>query len=97
MADPLLKVTDRSGTVTSGGTAQDIMAANAKRRGWSVFNASDITLYVNDMGAAATAANGYALAPGALLESGPDERSVSGLAISLLGATTGKAFVAREW
>lgn len=85
---------DKRGTVTSGGTAQAIMAANPNRVGWRVYNASDITLYVDDLATATTGS--IAVAPGAMLDS-EEGRGVSLLAISLLGATTGKAFLAWEW
>lgn len=94
MTAPATHPVDKRGTVTSGGTAQNIMAANPKRIGWRVYNASDITLYVDDLTTATTGS--IALPPGSMLDS-EDGRGVSLKAISLLGATTGKAFLAWEW
>jgi hypothetical protein len=78
-------------TITTGGTAQTLFAANSGRMGWSIQNTSNDDLYVNDLGTATTAS--YRVAAGA--EYNPN--SVNSSAISILGATTGQSFVAREW
>lgn len=87
--------TDRSGTVTSGGTAQTLMAANSARKGWWVHNLSTGDLYVNDVGTATTAGSSIKVPSGALYE--PPMFGVSTGAISIYGATTSQAFAAREW
>jgi hypothetical protein len=86
--------TDRSGTVTTGGTAQVLMALNASRRGFLVQNNSTGTLTINSVGTATTTA-GIVIAPGQLYEA--QETGVPTTAISILGATTGQRFDAREW
>ena len=86
----------RSGTVTAGGTAQALMAANATRRGWSLQNLSSGDLWINELGGTAAAAQpAVQIAPGASVVNVTN--GVSLLAISLFGATTGQAFAAREW
>ena len=85
---------DRSGTVTAGGTAQTLMAANTARRGFSVQNNSNGALTISSVGTASTTA-GMILQPGQLYEA-----PITGVpltAISILGATTGQRFDAREW
>ncbi len=97
VAGPL---TDRSGSITEGGTAQQIAAANAARRYFFICNTSVEILYVN-VGATATSANSYPLAAaasagapgGSLVFEGSFIPSGS---VSILGATTGSTFVAKE-
>jgi len=101
-ADPVISaiegnqvtLTDRSGTVTAGGTAQQLMAANSSRRGFSVQNNSNGALTISSVGTASTTA-GMILQPGQLYEA--PITGVPTTAISILGATTGQRFDAREW
>lgn len=88
--------TNRSGTITTGGTAQQLMAANATRRGWSIKNQSAGSLWFNELGVTAIAGQpSFELKPG---ESYTSEAGVSSVAaISIIGATTSQAFAAREW
>lgn len=86
--------TDRSGTVTTGATAQVLMAANSARRGFFVQNNSTGNLTISSVGTASTTA-GLVLAPGQLYEA--PATGVPLTAISILGATTGQRFDAREW
>lgn len=87
--------TDRSGSITTGGTAQVLMAANASRRAWSIQNTSTVDLWVNEIGATAVLAPpSIWLQPGAYYESQASYCSPS--AISIIGATTGQTFTARE-
>lgn len=86
--------TDRSGTVTLGGTAQTLAASNASRRGFTIQNNSTANLTVNSLGTATTTA-GIIIAPGQLYEW--PETGIPTTAISILGATTGQRFDAREW
>lgn len=88
-------LTDRSGTVTSGGSAQTIAAANAARRYFIIQNHSDTDLWLN-FGVAAVAnqpsfkiaANGGTMVfEGSYIPTG---------LVSIIGATTGKAFTAKE-
>lgn len=87
--------TDRSGTVTLGGSAQTIMASNASRRGFIVQNQSSGDLWISSLGAAAATQPSIWLPAGAYYE--PPFTGVPTAAISLFGATTGQAFAAREW
>lgn len=91
-----------SGTITTGGTAQTLSAARGgtPRKGWSVYNSSAGNLYVNDVGGTASTSDGlsYTIVPGAMLAINPQSiESVSQSSISIVGATTGQTFVAREW
>jgi len=87
--------TDKSGTVTAGGSAQTIMAANANRRGFSIQNNSNADLWFSGLATAVATQPSMRLASGALYES--PYSGVVTTAISLIGATTGQAFTAREW
>jgi hypothetical protein len=95
-------ITDRSGTITSGGAAQTLAAANASRRYLRVQNLSVDVLWVNETGTATAASPSQPLAP-ASYAGGPDggflEYSIGFVpvgAISIIGPTTGQQFVARE-
>ena len=88
-------LTDRSGSITTGGTAQQLMAANATRRGWYIQNNSDTVMWVSDVGTAAATQPSLKLLPDAYYE--PPQSGVDNGAISLFCATTGKTFTAREW
>lgn len=84
--------TDKSGTVTVGGTAQALAAANTSRRGLFGQNISSADLWINEVGgtAAPGAAGSYRIAAG-------ESFSVStSRAISIIGATTGQVFTAVE-
>lgn len=81
--------TDRSGTITTGGVAQNAMAANTARKLWSLSNNSDTPMNVHPAGTASATA-GIPVSPG---------QTVTGTvtnAISVFCATTGKAFTAWE-
>lgn len=87
-------VTDRSGTITSGGTSQQIAAANSSRSYFEYQNISDETQYINFGAAATTDSNSFKIIAGA---------SWSNIAtfcptgtINVIGATTGKKFIAKE-
>lgn len=83
-------------TITSGGSAQNALAANNTRKGYSVQNQSIGDLYIRDDGTAATVADVcLKVPPGAYFETPPGY--VTGNAVSIIGATTGQAFVAKEW
>lgn len=93
---------DRSGSITTGGTAQQLMAANSTRMGWKVQNTSTAgPLYFNGSGTASAAGASFMLAaatsttPGGYYESPPGGQTVG--AVSIFGATTGQTFAVREW
>ncbi|GEM_PF-5675776 len=83
--------TDRSGSVTTGGTAQLIANTNANRRGLTFQNTSDTEMRITENGSAATATNGYQVAPGGRISISTNR------AISMFCATTGKTFAATEF
>lgn len=87
-------LTDRSGTVTTGGTAQQVMAANAGRKYLLVQNVSDTVCWINFGVTAVADQPSIKLNPGDsfVMEGG----FVSTQLVSLLGATTGKSFTAKE-
>lgn len=92
------EATSRSGTITLGGTAQELMPAGASRTGWAIQNQSSADLYVRSRGAAGTTnatadQNSIRVGPGVYYAAD----YISPNAMSVLGATTGQAFWAREW
>lgn len=90
---PQATPTNRSGTITAGGTAQALMAANTAREGLWLQNQSAGDLWVSEVGTAA------ATQPSIRIPAGFYWRppSVTAGAYSIFGATTGQAFAAREW
>ena len=92
---PGVAFTDRSGTITVGGTAQVLMAANTNRKGFRIQNQSSGDLWVNDMGAAAAISQpSLQIKPVGYLAS--ETWGCSLTAISIIGATTGQSFHASE-
>lgn len=90
-------LTNRSGTVAAGGSAQSLAPANATRRGWALQNLSTGDLWVNEFGTTAAAAQpSMRIVAGGLYESPPGGGGGVG-ALSLFGAITGQAFTAKEW
>jgi hypothetical protein len=89
--------TDRSGVITLGGAAQQLMAANSARVGWSLQNKSVVDMWFNDLGSAAdpAASSSVYLPAGAYYESEIGGGSIS--SISLYGTATNAPFAAREW
>lgn len=92
-----LPPTDASGSITIGGTAQEMIAADATGYRFSIRNhhASE-SLWFNELGDTAIVgqpsqeipAKGYYETPAGMLV-------VS--AVSIIGATTGQSFTARKW
>ena len=85
---------DRSGTITLGGTAQSLAPANASRKYFLFQNISAGNLYINFTTTAVALQPSITVAAGGsfVMESS----FVSGEAISVIGATTGQAFTAKE-
>lgn len=88
-------LTDKSGTITTGGTAQTAAAANTARKYLLIQNPSTApgSLWFSTVTTAVAASPSVELVPGASYESGlfcPTG------AVSIIGATTGQAFTARE-
>lgn len=84
--------TDRSGSITLGGTAQVLAAADSTRRELTVQNISSGDLWINEVGgtAAVDGTGSYKL------PSNATAKITSDLAISIIGATTGQKFTATE-
>lgn len=87
--------TDRSGTITTGGTAQQLAASNAARRGFWIQNNSSGDLWINTLATAVQLQPSLKIVSGALYEV-PYGGCPTG-AISIIGATTAQAFSAVEW
>ena len=89
---PLPSGTNRSGSITTGGTAQALAAANTARRALTGQNISSGDLWINEIGgtAAADTAGSFKVPAGATFSVGTNR------AISVVGATTGQAWSATE-
>lgn len=91
---PAAAYAERSGTITAGGTAQTLAAANTARRFYRVMNLSTGDLWINDKGTAAVPNQpSFKLVAGAMYEV---SSCAPTSAISIFGATTGQAFSAAE-
>jgi hypothetical protein len=86
--------TDRSGTLTTGGAAQQIAAANSSRKQFFFQNLSNATMWVNFGTAAVQGEPSIAVLPNYSLSF--DGVVDTGL-VSVIGATTGQAWTAKEW
>lgn len=87
-------LTDASGTITTGGTAQTLLASNGSRKGCSVQNLSTQDLWISNVGTAAASKPSQWVPPGSEW-SCPFNTATA--AISIFGASTGQAFTARSW
>ena len=87
-------LTDGSGTITTGGTAQTVFAANATRRYLYIQNNSTAALWINFTTTATASQPSIELAAGAsfTMASG----FVSTELVSIIGATTGQTFTAKQ-
>lgn len=87
-------LTNSSGTITSGGTSQQVVASNTSRKYFCFQNTSDTAMYLG-VGYTPTTSNGLLMSAsggGFVLES----NFIPTQAINVLCATTGKTFVAWE-
>lgn len=84
--------TDRSGSITTGGAAQQLAAANTTRQSLTGQNISSGDLWINEIGgtAAVDTAGSYKVAAGSAFSVSTNR------AISIIGATTGQKFSATE-
>ena len=88
--------TDRSGTITTGGTSQQLAAANATRNYLLVQNqATTGNIWVNFTAAATTAQPSIKIPAGASY-SWPDGNVISTEVVNVTGDNTGMAFCAKE-
>lgn len=84
----------KSGTITLGGTAQTVMAANTSRKGYFFQNISTETMWGSFLGdAAADTAGSFEIAPKAVISSGSVCETN---ALSVVSATPGSKFTAWE-
>ena len=88
-------ITDKSGTITLGGTAQTAIAANTARVGYSIQNTSTGVLWFSGVGTAAANGSSMILLPNGYYETPLNAKNTG--AVSIFGATTGQSFAAREW
>ena len=88
--------TDGGGTITAGGTAQQVAAAKTGRKWFNFQNTSDTRMWLNMRGDTAVAASpSFIVEPGAGYES--SAAFCTNTAISVICATTGKAFSYNEF
>jgi hypothetical protein len=88
-------LTDGSGTITTGGTAQNALASNASRQGFFIQNNSTGNLWFSTLATAVQSQPSIKLLPDAAYET-PIGGCGTG-ALSVIGATTSQAFTIREW
>lgn len=87
---------DISGSITAGGVAQVLTAADKHMEGFEIQNISNGDLWFNEIGIPAVIGMGsFKLAPGAAYELPPNSKAVEG--VSIIGAMTGQAYTARKW
>jgi len=85
--------TSASSTITTGGEAQVLLAANANRQGIEFYNNSVGSLWINVTGTATEAGGSIEVRSGGYWS--PSVCPVT--AISIIGATTGQAFTCWEY
>lgn len=85
---------DLSGSITSGGTSQVLAPANSKRTYLLIQNISDETMWLNFGAAASADASSFKLVANGGFESPP--HFIPNQSVNIIGATTGKKFVAKE-
>lgn len=82
--------TDKSGSITTGGTAQQLAAANSSRRALLIQNISSGDIWVNEMGTAVVGSAGFKLV------SGDSYYAQTNRAVSVIATVTGQAWTAIE-
>lgn len=87
-------LTDRSGSITTGGTAQTLAAANSSRKYLLIQNVSTGDLWFNFTTTAVTDQPSFKLLPGQSFVM--EDSFISTELISIIGATTGQKFAAKE-
>jgi len=85
---------NRSGSITLGGTAQELAAANTSRSYLFVMNIAGEDLWVNFGAVAVADQPSIRLYPGEAYENPPHWCPTG--SVSIIGATTGSKFVAKE-
>lgn len=87
--------TDRSGTITVGGSQQTLMPPNPARNGFMIQNTSTEDQWFNWSGSATVASPSFKVPPDCLYETPAHAVPVG--EIKIIGPTTGQSFSAREW
>lgn len=87
-------LTDKSGTISSGGAAQTLAAANTSRKYLLIVNVSAETLWINFTTAAVQTQPSVPIVPNGSYVM--EASYISTELISIIGATTGSAFTAKE-
>jgi hypothetical protein len=96
VVSPPMTHVDRSGSITLGNQAQTVMAVNNNRHGCFVQNTSAGDEWLSETTATAVIGSPSIWLPsGAFFTCSPN--GVPTVAISIIGATTGQTFSAREW
>lgn len=88
-------LTSRSGTITAGGTAQDIADSNENRSGFWMQNLGSSAIWFNFGVTAVASQPSFRLDPGAFYETPPNGCPTG--RVSIICATTGQQFSAREF
>jgi hypothetical protein len=88
-------LTDKSGTITTGGTSQTLAAAKADRSVFIIQNLSDADIAYNIFGGTASLTSGSIVLGTKELHAWKGKECPVG-AITVIGATTGQAFFATE-
>ena len=86
-------LTDASGTITAGGTRQQVLPANRKRIYLLIANLSTDTLYINFDGLASTGAGSIPLLPDGTYVAETSFCPTG--AVDIYGATTGDKFTVK--
>jgi hypothetical protein len=86
---------DGSGTVLTGGTAQQLFGGTVPANGFQVGNSSAGMLYLSDTGTASAGGSSMPIAAGTVYTTPCGYRPAG--AVSIFGATTGQSFAARRW
>lgn len=89
-----IALTDKSGSITTGGTAQTLAAAKVNRVYLKITNISNDTLWWNETSTAVLDSPSQPIYPTQSEIFGPG--NVPPGAISIIGATTGQKWVAKE-
>jgi hypothetical protein len=87
--------TNRSGTIAAGNSSQQLMAANANRKGWIIQNTGSDVLWI-DFGVAAVQSEPSLKIP---VGGGYEEDALGPISvqqINIIGPTTGQAFTVKE-
>lgn len=86
-------LTDRSGTITAGGAAQNVAVANADRAFLLFQNVSDTDMWINFDSTAVADQPSIKLTPGASFVT---DKFVPTTLLSVICATTGKSYTCKE-